>query len=93
VITFRTFWDTYRQLLHCFLQDLETHDDEAMASLNFSQHAQTQLEEVEHDLIPLIEGMKELRQGDQVIGPSIQVDDGDGSDYASFTDDSDDESN
>lgn len=90
MITFRSFWDTYRQLLHCFLQDLETHDDEEMASLILSQHAQTQ--ETENDLIPLIEGMKELRQGDQVIGPSTNPS-GDGSDYASFTDDSDDESN
>jgi hypothetical protein len=92
VITFQTFWDAYRRLLHCFHQVLET-DDEEMASLISSQRAQ---KEVEQDLIPLIEGMKELRQGDQVIGPqagpSVQVDDGDGSDYALFTDDSIDES-
>lgn len=91
MITFRTFWDTYRQLLHCFLQDLDTHDEE-MVSLISSQRAQT--EEVEQDLIPLIEGMKELRQGDRVIGAQAgpSIDDGDGSDYASFTDDSDDNS-
>ena len=84
VITFRTFWDTYRQLLYCFCQHLETDHDEAMASLISSQRARTQ--EVEQDLIPLIEGLKELRQGDQVVGPSNHG--GDGSDYASFTDDS-----
>lgn len=84
VITFRTFWDTYRQLLYCFRQHLETDHDEAMASLISSQRARTQ--EVEQDLIPLIEGLKELRQGDQVVGPSNYG--GDGSDYASFTDDS-----
>ena len=60
-----------------------------MASLVSSQHAQTR--DIEQDLIPLIEGMKELRQGDRVIGPST-TDDGDGSEYASFTDDSNDES-
>jgi hypothetical protein len=89
VITFQTFWDTYRRLLHCF-QELETHDVE-MASLISSQRAQTK--EVEQDLIPLIEGMKELRQGDRVIGPQpgLSIDDG-GSDYASFTDESNDES-
>jgi hypothetical protein len=57
-----------------------------MVSLISSQRTQT--EEIEQDLIPLMEGMKELRQGDQVIGPST---DGDGSDYASFTDDSNEE--
>jgi hypothetical protein len=88
-ITFQTFWDTYRRLLQCF-QDWETQDEE-MASLISSQRAQK--EEVEQDLIPLIEGMNELRQGGQVIGPSQAMDYGDGSDYASFTDDSDDESN
>ncbi|EDR02915.1 uncharacterized protein LACBIDRAFT_331908 [Laccaria bicolor S238N-H82] len=88
VITFCTFWDMYRQLSYCFHQDLETDHDEAMASLISSQHTQTQ--EVEQDLIPLIEGLKELWQGDQVVGPSNH--DGDGSDYASFTDDSDEES-
>lgn len=59
-----------------------------MVCLITSQRAQT--EEIEQDLIPLIEGMKELRQGDQVIGPSGQAGDGDGSDYASFTENSDD---
>ena len=85
MITFRTFWDTYRQLLHCFLQELENHD-ENMASLISSQR--TQREDVEQDLIPLIDGLKELRQGGQVIGSGPSIDDG--SDYASFSDDSND---
>lgn len=89
MITFQTFWDIYRQLLQCFLQDLETHDEE-MTSLISSQHAEVQ--EVEQEIIPLIEGLKELRQGDQVVGSST-TEDGDGSDYGSFTDDSNDESN
>ena len=84
VITFKTFWDTYHQLLQCFLQDSEIHD-EAMSSLISSQHVQAQ--EVERDLIPLIEGMRELQQGDQVIGCPNE-DDGDGSDYGWFTDES-----
>ncbi|EDR02202.1 uncharacterized protein LACBIDRAFT_332541 [Laccaria bicolor S238N-H82] len=88
MITFRTFWDMYRQLLHCFRQDLETDHDEAMASLISSQRAHTQ--EVEEDSIPLMEGLRELRQGDQVVGAYNH--DGDGSDYASFTNDSDEES-
>ena len=64
---------------------MENHNNDEMATLISSQRAQTQ--EVDEDLIPLIEGMKELWEGDQVIGPS--TDEAVGSDYASFTDESD----
>lgn len=78
VITHQTFWNTYRQLLNCFLQDSESHGHgEEMVLLISSQCDQT--EEVEQELIPLIEGMKELRQGDQVIGAGPSTGDGDGS--------------
>jgi hypothetical protein len=89
VVTYETFWSKYCQLLQCFLQDLETHDEDIKYLIS-SQH--TQAQEIEQDSIPLIESMKELRQGDQVIGPSSSMDDGDGSDYASFTDISNDKS-
>lgn len=59
-----------------------------MAFLISLQRTWTQ--EAEQDSIPLMEGLKELQQGDQVVGHSNH--DGDGSDYASFTNDSDEES-
>lgn len=94
VVTYQTFWNTYRQLLNCFLQGSESHghgEDSEMDLLISSQRAQ--MEEVEQELIPLIEGMKELRQGDQVVGPGLSTDDGDGSYYGSFSEDSSDGSN
>lgn len=91
IINKDSFWNTYKDLLHRFQQPAEdTELDEVLAT-----HTETmqRLHDLSWDEIPLLEGLKELREGGLVIGEGYGDDtagssNGDGPEYADFTDDS-----
>lgn len=90
VITRDTFWRSYRQLLQCFVDVGQViNPDEPLENVligNFGRIDRFYKEEV-----ALLEGMKELRQGGNVVGDQhdVEYDTGSDPEYAAFTSDSD----
>ena len=77
MVTYKSFWGIYRQLLHAF-EDTRDLDMVISAVPDTVNH-------IDNEKLLLLPEMKELRGGDGVIGNSGK-DDGDGHVYADFTD-------
>jgi len=84
-ITYDTFWDSYRWLLHSFVDAGHvTNPDEPLANVLVGHFGA--IEMVDTEEVELLPGMKELRLGGKVVGEHV----GNESDpeYAEFTTDS-----
>ena len=67
VVNFASFWGTYSQLLHQFKQCRMNEPGNDLEEVLTNHKERSQRIEEEND-VPLLQGLKELRNGDNVIG-------------------------
>jgi len=88
VITRDTFWRSYRQLLQCFVDAGQvTNPDEPLENVLIGHFGR--IDRVDKEEVALLEGMKELRQGGNVVGDQHDVGYDSDPEYAALTSDSD----
>ena len=67
VVNFASFWGTYSQLLHQFKQYCTNEPGSNLEEVLINHKEQSQRIEEENN-VPLLQGLKELQNGDNVIG-------------------------
>lgn len=66
IVDFKSFWPVYEQLLQKFIENGCTRDEELQNELNSVIEDSRRISD--DDKLPLIPGLKELRNGDNVVG-------------------------